>query len=80
MSKDKKDKDALNITDEKNLKEQFEFGLNEDKREEVEKDGHRLPGDEEDKEDDSDKDNDSKDDDDDSEDGMNPKSYLNPNN
>ena len=33
MSKDKKDKDALNITDEKNLKEQFEFGLNEDKRE-----------------------------------------------
>lgn len=80
MSKDKKDKDALNITDEKNLKEQFEFGLNEDKREEVEKDGHRLPGDEEDKEDDSDKDKDSKDDDDDSEDGMNPKSYLNPNN
>ena len=63
MSKDKKDKDALNITDEKNLKEQFEFGLNEDKREEVEKDGHRLPGDEEDKENDSDKDKNDEDDD-----------------
>lgn len=60
MSKDKKDKDALNITDEKNLKEQFEFGLNEDKREEVEKDEHRLPEDEDadtdKKDDDSDKD------------------------
>lgn len=56
MSKDNKDKDALNITEEENVKEQFEFGLNEDKRDEVEKDGHRLPGDEDEKDDDSDKD------------------------
>ena len=45
MNEDKKNKDALNITDEENLQEQFEFGLNEDKREEVEKDGHELPED-----------------------------------
>ena len=55
-NKDNKDKDALNITEEENVKEQFEFGLNEDKRDEVEKDGHRLPGDEDEKDDDSDKD------------------------
>ena len=57
-NKDNKDKDALNITEEENVKEQFEFGLNEDKRDEVEKDGHRLPGDEDEKDDDSDKDKD----------------------
>ena len=45
MAKEKKDKEALNITEEENVKEQFEFGLNEDKREEVEKDGHELPED-----------------------------------
>ena len=55
-NKENKDKDALNITEEENVKEQFEFGLNEDKRDEVEKDGHRLPGDEDEKDDDSDKD------------------------
>ena len=55
-NKDNKEKDALNITEEENVKEQFEFGLNEDKRDEVEKDGHRLPGDEDEKDDDSDKD------------------------
>ena len=55
-NKENKDKEALNITEEENVKEQFEFGLNEDKRDEVEKDGHRLPGDEDEKDDDSDKD------------------------
>lgn len=45
MSKDNKEKDALNITEEENVQEQFEFGLNEDKREEIEKDGQKLPED-----------------------------------
>lgn len=43
-NKKKKDEE-LRITDEDNVEEQFEFGLNEDKREEVEKDGHNLPED-----------------------------------
>ena len=59
-NKENKDKDALNITEEENLKEQYEFGLNEDKRDEVEKDEHKLPEDEDadadEKDDDSDKD------------------------
>lgn len=47
MSEENKKKKAeeLKITDEENVEEQFEFGLNEDKREEVEKDGHNLPED-----------------------------------
>ena len=47
MSEDNKKKkdEELNITDEDNVEEQFEFGLNEDKREEVEEDGHTLPED-----------------------------------
>ena len=47
MSEDNKKKkdEELNITDEENVEEQFEFGLNEDKREEVEEDGHTLPED-----------------------------------
>ena len=72
-NKENKDKDALNITEEENVKEQFEFGLNEDKRDEVEKDGHRLPGDEDEKDDDSDKD---KEDDDDSDEASDKPDFL----
>lgn len=75
-NKDNKDKDALNITEEENVKEQYEFGLNEDKREEVEKDEHRLPGDEDEKDDDSDKDKDDDDNDDKIEDTLDQPSYL----
>ena len=47
MSEDNKKKkdEELNITDEDNVEEQFEFGLNENKREEVEEDGQTLPED-----------------------------------
>lgn len=46
MSEDKKKKDEeLNITKEENVEEQFEFGLNEDKRDETEENGHELPED-----------------------------------
>lgn len=46
MSEDKKKKDEeLNITNEENVEEQFEFGLNEDKRDETEENGHELPED-----------------------------------
>lgn len=46
MSEDKKKKDEeLNITNEENVEEQFEFGLNEDKRDEAEENGHELPED-----------------------------------
>ena len=46
MSEDKKKKDEeLNITNEENVEEQFEFGLNEDKRDETEEHGHELPED-----------------------------------
>lgn len=43
-NKKKKDEE-LRITDEDNVEEQFEFGLNEDKREEAEENGHELPED-----------------------------------
>lgn len=46
MAEDKKRKDEeekANITQEENVEEQYEFGLNEDKREEAEKEGHKLP-------------------------------------
>lgn len=44
MSEDKKKKDEeLNITKEDNVEEQYEFGLNEDKREAAEENGHELP-------------------------------------
>lgn len=46
MNKDNKDKKALNITEEDSMEEQFEFGLNEDKREEAEEEnGHDMPED-----------------------------------
>ncbi len=46
MSEDKKKKDEeLNITKEDNVEEQYEFGLNEDKREAAEENGHELPED-----------------------------------
>lgn len=46
MSEDKKKKDEeLNITKEDNVEKQYEFGLNEDKREAAEENGHELPED-----------------------------------
>lgn len=73
-----KDKSALNITEEENLKDQFEFGLNEDKREEVEKDGHELPEDQAtDVANDSEEDKDDTDNGDDDE-GIISKTYLKP--
>lgn len=41
--KRKNEEEKANISDEENVEEQYEFGLNEDKREEVEKDGHKMP-------------------------------------
>lgn len=39
----RKNEEEANITEEENVEEQYEFGLNEDKREEAEKEGHKLP-------------------------------------
>lgn len=44
-NKKKKDEEKLDITNEDNVEEQYEFGLNEDKREEAEENGHELPED-----------------------------------
>lgn len=44
-NKKKKDEEKLDITNEDNVEEQYEFGLNEDKREEAEEKGHDLPED-----------------------------------
>lgn len=43
--KNKKEQESLNITEEENMEEQYEFGLNEDKREEAQKDGVDTPED-----------------------------------
>lgn len=42
-NKRKNEEEQTNITEEENVEEQYEFGLNEDKREEAEKEGHKLP-------------------------------------
>lgn len=42
-NKKKNEEEKANITEDENVKEQYEFGLNEDKREESEEDGHKLP-------------------------------------
>lgn len=39
----KNEEEKANITQEENVEEQYEFGLNEDKREEAEKEGHKMP-------------------------------------
>lgn len=46
MNKDKDKKESLNITEEDNVEEQYEFGLNEDQRDKAEeKHGHDMPED-----------------------------------
>lgn len=42
-NKRENEEEKANITEEENVEEQYEFGLNEDKREEAEEDGHKLP-------------------------------------
>lgn len=42
-NKKKNEEESANITDEDNVEEQYEFGLNEDKRDEAEEEGQNLP-------------------------------------
>lgn len=42
-NKKKNEEETANITDEDNVEEQYEFGLNEDKRDESEDDHQELP-------------------------------------
>ena len=42
-NKRENEEEKANITEEENVEEQYEFGLIEDKREEAEEDGHKLP-------------------------------------